>query len=85
MKQLSTLIAVVCITSFLAPRLDSTVELRAEQVYTEDEIRAIVQEAASRNVTVLAHAHGDEGAMAAVKAGVRSIEHGTYCPTPRWS
>ena len=27
---------------------------------------------------VQAHAHGDEGAMAAVKAGVRSIEHGTY-------
>ena len=31
-----------------------------------------------KNVPVQAHAHGDEGAMAAVKAGVRSIEHGTY-------
>jgi imidazolonepropionase-like amidohydrolase len=49
-----------------------------KQVYTEDEIGAIVQEAATRNVPVQAHAHGDEGAMAAVKAGVRSIEHGTY-------
>ena len=49
-----------------------------KQVYTEAEIRAIVQEAATRNVPVQAHAHGDEGAMAAVKAGVRSIEHGTY-------
>jgi len=49
-----------------------------KQVYTEDEIRAIVQEAATRNAPVEAHAHGDEGAMAAVKAGVRSIEHGTY-------
>jgi imidazolonepropionase-like amidohydrolase len=49
-----------------------------KQVYTEDEIRAIVQEAATKNVPVEAHAHGDEGAMAAVKAGVRSIEHGTY-------
>lgn len=48
------------------------------QVYTEEEIRAIVQEAATKNVPVEAHAHGDEGAMAAVKAGVRSIEHGTY-------
>ena len=37
-----------------------------------------MQEAATRNVPVQAHAHGDEGAMAAVKAGVRSIEHGTY-------
>src|SRR4029077_3766093 len=49
-----------------------------KQVYTEDEIRAIVQEAATKNVPVQAHAHGDEGAMAAVRAGVRSIEHGTY-------
>jgi imidazolonepropionase-like amidohydrolase len=49
-----------------------------KQVYTEEEIRAIVQEAGMRNVPVQAHAHGDEGAMAAVKAGVRSIEHGTY-------
>ncbi len=49
-----------------------------KQVYSEDEIRAIVQEAAAKNVPVEAHAHGDEGAMAAVRAGVRSIEHGTY-------
>jgi imidazolonepropionase-like amidohydrolase len=49
-----------------------------KQVYTEEEIRAIVQEAATKNVPVEAHAHGDEGALAAVKAGVRSIEHGTY-------
>ena len=49
-----------------------------KQVYTEEEIRAIVQEAATKNAPVEAHAHGDEGAMAAVRAGVRSIEHGTY-------
>ena len=49
-----------------------------KQVYTEEEIRAIVQEAATKHAPVEAHAHGDEGAMAAVKAGVRSIEHGTY-------
>jgi imidazolonepropionase-like amidohydrolase len=49
-----------------------------KQVYTEDELRAIVQEAATKNVPVEAHAHGAEGALAAVKAGVRSIEHGTY-------
>jgi imidazolonepropionase-like amidohydrolase len=49
-----------------------------KQVYSEEEIRAIVEEAATRNVPVQAHAHGDEGAMAAVKGGVRSIEHGTY-------
>ena len=49
-----------------------------KQVYTEDELRVIVQEAATKNVPVEAHAHGAEGALAAVKAGVRSIEHGTY-------
>ena len=48
------------------------------QVFTEEEISAIVREAATRNVPVMAHAHGDEGAIAAVKAGVRTIEHGTY-------
>jgi len=49
-----------------------------KQVYSEAEMRAIVQEAGGRNVPVEAHAHGDEGAAAAVQAGVRSIEHGTY-------
>jgi imidazolonepropionase-like amidohydrolase len=49
-----------------------------KQVYTEEEIRAVVEEAATKNAPVEAHAHGDEGAMAAVRAGVRSIEHGTY-------
>lgn len=49
-----------------------------KQVYTEDELRIVVQEAAAKNVPVQAHAHGAEGAHAAVKAGVRSIEHGSY-------
>jgi len=49
-----------------------------KQTYTEAELRAVVEEAAAKGVPVLAHAHGDEGARAAVKAGVRSIEHGTY-------
>jgi imidazolonepropionase-like amidohydrolase len=48
------------------------------QVYSEAELRAAVEEARTKNVPVQAHAHGDEGAVAAVKAGVRSIEHGSY-------
>ncbi len=48
------------------------------QVFDEDQMRAGVDEAALRGVPVAAHAHGDEGARAAVLAGVRSIEHGTY-------
>jgi imidazolonepropionase-like amidohydrolase len=49
-----------------------------KQVYTEAELRAVVEEAATKGIPVQAHAHGDEGALAAVRAGVRSIEHGTY-------
>lgn len=49
-----------------------------KQVYSEAELRAVVEEAATKGIFVLAHAHGAEGALAAVKAGVRSIEHGTY-------
>ncbi|HEX6313707.1 MAG TPA: amidohydrolase family protein, partial [Gemmatimonadaceae bacterium] len=49
-----------------------------QQTYTEQQLTWIVDEAAKGNVPVMAHAHGDEGAYAAVKAGVRSIEHGTY-------
>jgi imidazolonepropionase-like amidohydrolase len=49
-----------------------------KQVYSEAELAAVVTEANARGVGVLAHAHGAEGALAAVKAGVRSIEHGTY-------
>ncbi len=45
---------------------------------TEDEIRAAVAEAASRGKFVAAHAHSRAGCAAAVRAGVRSVEHGTY-------
>ena len=49
-----------------------------EQVYTEAELRAVVEEAERHGLSVAAHAHGEEGIVAAVRAGVRSIEHGTY-------
>ncbi|MFN2444807.1 MAG: amidohydrolase family protein [Vicinamibacterales bacterium] len=49
-----------------------------KQVYTEAELKIVVDEAATKGLSVQAHAHGAEGALAAVKAGVRSIEHGTY-------
>jgi len=52
-----------------------------QQVYTERELRVIIDEAAKYDVPVLVHAHGDDGARAAVLAGARSIEHGTYLST----
>jgi imidazolonepropionase-like amidohydrolase len=48
------------------------------QELTEDEIRAAVNEAAKNGLFVAAHAHDRAGAAAAVRAGVRSIEHGTW-------
>jgi imidazolonepropionase-like amidohydrolase len=49
-----------------------------KQMFSESELEVIVGEAALKSIPVAAHAHGAEGAHAAVKAGVRSIEHGTY-------
>ena len=49
-----------------------------QQTYTEAQLRVVVEEAAKSGIPVMAHAHGDEGAWAAVRAGVKSIEHGTY-------
>ena len=46
--------------------------------YTEAEIRAAVEEAAKRGTFVAAHAHGAEGIKNAIRAGVRTIEHGSY-------
>lgn len=45
--------------------------------YSEEEIRAAVEEAANYGTFVAAHAHGAEGIKRAVRAGVRSIEHGS--------
>lgn len=49
-----------------------------QQVYTEKQLRIIVDEASKSGIPVMAHSHGAEGSAAAVRAGVRSIEHGTY-------
>ncbi|KAH9228041.1 hypothetical protein K456DRAFT_1753885 [Colletotrichum gloeosporioides 23] len=46
--------------------------------YSDEELRVIVDEAAMQGRTVAAHAHGKQGIIAAVKAGVRTIEYGSY-------
>jgi imidazolonepropionase-like amidohydrolase len=46
--------------------------------FTEEEIRAAVEEAARAGTFVAAHAHGAEGIKNAVRAGVRTIEHGSF-------
>jgi len=46
--------------------------------FTEEEIRAIVVTARDYGFKVAAHAHGVEGMKRAVRAGVDTIEHGTF-------
>jgi imidazolonepropionase-like amidohydrolase len=46
--------------------------------YTYEELKAMVDEAHKLERKVAAHAHGTEGIKIAVRAGVSSIEHGSF-------
>lgn len=46
--------------------------------FTEEELQAIVSTAKDYGFSVAVHAHGKEGMQRAIKAGVTSIEHGTF-------
>lgn len=46
--------------------------------FTEEEIKAIVETAKDYGFKIAAHCHGAEAMKRAVRAGVNSIEHGTY-------
>ena len=46
--------------------------------YTYEEMKAIVDEATKLDRKVAAHAHGTEGIKIATRAGVTSIEHGSF-------
>ena len=56
----------------------STGDDPADVHMSPDELRVAVEEAGRRGVPVMAHAHGTEGIKQAIRAGVRSIEHGTF-------
>jgi imidazolonepropionase-like amidohydrolase len=47
-------------------------------LYTQEELDALVDEAHAWGRRVAAHAHGAEGIKRAVRAGVASIDHGTF-------
>jgi imidazolonepropionase-like amidohydrolase len=49
-----------------------------EQHFTDEEMKAICDMAHFNGLKVAAHAHGTRGIDAAVRAGVDSIEHGTF-------
>jgi imidazolonepropionase-like amidohydrolase len=48
------------------------------QQYSDEEIGAAVVEARRWGKTVAAHAHGADGIKAAIRAGVRTVDHGSY-------
>ena len=47
------------------------------QQYSDEELAAIADEAHRRGVKVAAHAHGDDGIRACIRAGIDCIEHGS--------
>ncbi|PWF44999.1 amidohydrolase family protein [Massilia glaciei] len=46
--------------------------------FTDDELSAIIKTAKDYGFRVAAHAHGPEGMKRALRAGIESVEHGTY-------
>lgn len=64
----------ICSTGGVMSRIDSPT---ASQ-FTTSELAAMVEEASRTNLIVAAHAHGTAGIIAALKAGVKTIEHGSY-------
>lgn len=46
--------------------------------YSVDEMKAIVEEARKVGIKVAAHAHANQGIINAIKAGVSTIEHGSF-------
>lgn len=56
----------------------SEVDHPMHQQFSDEELRAIVGEAARAERVVAAHCHGKAGIMAALRAGCATIEHGSY-------
>lgn len=64
----------VCASGGVLSEVDDPVH----QQFTVAELRAIVEVAGLADRVVAAHCHGKPGIMAALEAGVATIEHGTY-------
>lgn len=64
----------VCASGGVLSELDDPIH----QQFSDEELAAIVAEAARADRVVMAHCHGKPGIMAALHAGCATIEHGTY-------
>jgi imidazolonepropionase-like amidohydrolase len=63
----------ICASGGIASELDEP----SQQQFSYEEIKAFVEEAARADRIVAAHCHSKRGIMAALRAGVHTIEHGT--------
>jgi imidazolonepropionase-like amidohydrolase len=64
----------ICASGGVMSEIDDPIH----QQFTIAEMRLIVEVAGLADRVVAAHCHGKPGMMAAIEAGVRTIEHGTY-------
>ncbi len=64
----------VCASGGVMSEIDDPIH----QQFRADELAAIVETAGMADRVVMAHCHGRPGIVAALEAGVRTIEHGTY-------
>ena len=64
----------ICASGGVMSEIDDPIH----QQFTVAEMQVIVEVAGMAERAVAAHCHGKPGMMAAIEAGVRTIEHGTY-------
>jgi imidazolonepropionase-like amidohydrolase len=64
----------VCASGGVMSEIDHPIH----QQFTDAELQSIVEVAGMADRVVAAHCHGKPGIMAALRAGVRTIEHGSY-------
>jgi imidazolonepropionase-like amidohydrolase len=72
-KEGSDLIKITATAGVLSQAKDAT-----GAQFTDEELKAIVETAKDYGFRVAAHAHGAEGMKRAIRAGITSVEHGTY-------
>ncbi len=74
MLRLNARVIKICASGGVASEVDHPIH----QEFSPEELRAIVEEAARAERIVAAHCHGKPGIVAALEAGCKTIEHGTY-------
>ncbi|HYM39441.1 MAG TPA: amidohydrolase family protein [Thermoplasmata archaeon] len=74
MLRLNARVIKICASGGVASEVDSPIH----QEFSREELHAIVEEATRAERIVAAHCHGKPGILAALEAGCRTIEHGTY-------